>query len=236
MPIKYQSIDGLTERQRTEGIRILRSATITRIGDGDLKRQIIAQGTTARPADIDSVIENFGTAVKTLCARGESITIKGLGIITPRVCGTRDADGNWLDGPHTYLTMRFDPALHKEFRAVATIEEVPAVKTVPVIRQFIDNASGTKNSKLTPGAIAEVQGENLRFDPTKSDEGLWLLPQNGGTPVKAALFNTIKPVRLVFQPPAGLELGTGYRLQVKARIRGTKTLRETVSDFVLAVE
>ena len=206
-----------------------------RISTDGLVEQILNQGSTVRGADVKAVLDNLGKAIFAVCSRGEAVSIPELGIITPRVGGVANRDGTWVSGPYVYLNMRFENSLSAAIQDKAQIEIVEATTVMPSITTVVDVASGTRNESLTSGSLGSIKGKNLRFDATKSDEGLYLIPAAGGEAVKVALFERNSPVKLTFQWPSGLISETQYKVQVRARIGSSKTLRESAIGAILTV-
>jgi len=235
MALKVQLMPALRTEQRAEGKLIPRGKTGKRVKASELAEFIVRQGTTVRKPDILAVMENLGQAIRTLCSGGDSVTLPNLGIVTPQIGGVADKDGKWVDGPYTYLTMRFDSDLSYQFSGEVSTEIVSATKRFPEIVAVTDVASATQNETLTSGSMGNVKGKNLRFNATKSDEGLYLIPTAGGDEVKVALFESNTSVKLTFQWPSGLTSGTEYKVQIRARLPGTKTLRESAIGAILTV-
>jgi len=232
--IQYQVRSALTTEQKNAGLKIPMASTRGRLTETDLAREIIRQGTTVREADVLAVLKNISNAVAARCKNGESVTIPSLGIITPRIGGVMDKDGKWIDGPYVYLGMKFETALAEDIQLNATIEQISVKKNMPQILRFFDAASATENTTATMDSAAEINGLNLRFNPTKSDEGLWLAPVNPELPaVKVGAFLQNSPSRVIFTVPAGLQIGTLYKPLLRARAPGCKLLRESTTDVTV---
>ena len=78
-----------------------------------------------------------------------------------------------------------------------------------------DIASQTTNEVITPGNMACLKGEKLKFDPTQADEGLYLVNDRGQA-TKAEHIARNMPGELVFLVPAKLARGN-YWLEVRNR-------------------
>ena len=235
MSLKVQFRPALRAEQKAEGKLIPHGKTGKRIKASELAEFIVRQGTTVRKPDILAVMENLGLAIQTLCSGGDSVTLPNLGIVKPQIGGVTDKDGKWIDGPYTYLAMQFNTGLNKLFSNEVSVEMVSATKRFPEILTVTDVATNTQNESLTSGSMGSVKGKNLRFNATQSDEGLYLIPTAGGDEVKVALFESNTAVKLTFQWPAGLISETQYKVQIRARIGSSKTLRESAIGAILTV-
>jgi len=234
MAIKYSMRPSIAENPVDGGVKMAQSSTALNIDTKTLAQEIVRQGTTVRVADAEAVLDNLATALAALCARGESVKIAKFGFVTPRVKGTRNAAGEWVKEPKAYLTMRFDSALQRAFSANAVLEEVEAKENGPVIMQVTD-ASGAIDSVLTAGAFVGIEGKYLKFNPTRSDEGVYFIPTGTGETVKAAQILDNRYSRLTVGIPATLEAGGSYRIQVRARLNKCKNVTESSYKAVFTV-
>jgi hypothetical protein len=97
------------------------------------------------------------------------------------------------------------------------VEKVKAVKGGPELGIFIDVASNTQNDIITPGKMARILGEELKYDDADSNQGIFFInDENEETKVDMVLDNL--PKQLTFDIPASLVSGI-YRLQVRSNYR-----------------
>ncbi len=95
------------------------------------------------------------------------------------------------------------------------LKRVKASEYSPEPLKVEDVASQSLNEVLTPGNMACVKGESLKFEAEQADEGLFLLnEQNKETKVEHIARNM--PSELVFLVPAKLTKGT-YWIEVRNR-------------------
>lgn len=230
----------INSAQRDEGRQIF-SVKMFGKADKDLLIRTMKEkgGLAARKADIDAVLGALGEAVVFLGELGLSTELPGFGTFYVTAQGVLDKGNNPVPGKERKLRIRFRPA--KSIVSPITTNVLTSVRSydpvIPVIRTFTDAASGEKNSLATPGGIAGLQGSNLRFNPTKVDEGLWFVsadnPDGPGTKVSQFLKN--EPAGLSFQIPSELETGSVYGLRIQTRIKGSKVLRIAHASFSLSV-
>jgi len=202
----------------------------------DIVRRMLDQGSTVTEADIRAVLADAIKATQSLLLDGRRVNFGGLCDLYPRIRGkfTGPADG-------------FDPARHKvdvgaspgaavrsHVRAEAQVEKVEAVKPAPSIVEYRDLASGEANGTITPGTIGTLVGHRLKYNAAEADEGIFILPQGGGTipQVKVELVRKNSPAELVFIVPA-LPANPTVLIEVRARVRGGEQMRSGRLDALL---
>lgn len=115
--------------------------------------------------------------------------------------------------------------------AVATPGVIPysiveQAQIIPLISSVKDLATGTFNQVLTPDGLLDIRGTNLKFDPTKANQGLYLVPTDpAGETLKFSKMQVPQGTRLMPVVPIELVSGTSYWLEVRATPRGTNGLR-----------
>lgn len=103
---------------------------------------------------------------------------------------------------------------------------VEQAERIPTITSVFDKASKTTDETLTPDGVVRIEGTNLRFNETKSDEGLYLIPTVSGDPiVKIDRLQDPEGTRLMPVMPVTLVSGTTYQFEVRSRPQGTRNLR-----------
>jgi polyhydroxyalkanoate synthesis regulator phasin len=131
---------------------------------------------------------------------------------------------------------RFDPARHRVVMLVSPgaelrrlekeikPEKVKGESPMPDPQDFIDAATGEHNRTITSGGIATLKGYHLKFDPSDSEQGLFLIPEiDSSTSLRVLQFSAIKPSELHFLVPQLLP--GAYRIEVITYVRGGKQLR-----------
>lgn len=118
--------------------------------------------------------------------------------------------------------------------AEATVQKEITVPIAPVPTQLRDIGSSTTNDQLTKNNIGELSGARLKFDPDKTDEGIFFVPAGAGSVVKVTTVQQNKPAKLVFLIPDSLAAGQ-YLLQVRARAKGSTKLRSGELSALLTV-
>ncbi len=150
-----------------------------------------------------------------------------------------------IKGTFVNATDPFDPKRHR-FRAAtrpgnelkkkmgeASGERITIPPPAPFPSQYIDHGSDTTDNVLTPDNIGELTGRELKYDVTNTEEGIFLVPEDGGETTKVATVSILTDSRLMFKVPSTLAAGEytmevrrGYTKETSIR---TGTLRHTLS-------
>lgn len=102
----------------------------------------------------------------------------------------------------------------------------------PEITQFVDFNSSESNAVLTPGGIARITGEELKFDQSQADEGVFFVAADG-TETRVEVIASLTEGQLMFQVPA---LARGeYSVAVRRAYTSSRTLRRGQLDSTLTV-
>ena len=210
-------------------VRITNSVGLEEITD-----RIVEQGTTVRRADVLAVLENALTACDSMLLDGMRIQLGGLVDLYPKIKGSFEGPTDIYDPARHQVDVAAMPGNHvrSTFRQNASVVKEEAIKPVPGLVAFdqIPEPSGMSadsaltSTPLVPNAIGTIDGHRLRFDPTKSDEGIFLVPIAGGTATKVTNVQKNMPKQLVFQVPAVPSSATWY-LEVRTRYTAEGELR-----------
>jgi len=202
--------------------------------------RITAQGSNISEATIRAVLTEIIGACEALLLEGKRVNLGGLCELFVRISGNFQG-----------VTDHFDPARHRVdvgaspgsrvrrmVRDKAHVVKVASVKPAPAPLEYADLGSGERNGALTPGGIGALNGNRLKFEPSRADEGIFLIASksDGKKPkeVRVALVQKNKPSQLVFLSPMDLRKGD-YYLEVRARMRDSAEVRAGRLDAVLTV-
>lgn len=89
-----------------------------------------------------------------------------------------------------------------------------AMKPAPNPLTYVDLASDSRNSTLTPGGMGQVAGHRLKFDAADPEQGVFFVDSDGAA-ARVEVYGRNKPAELLFMVPAGLADGD-YALEVRA--------------------
>lgn len=219
MAVKYRlqacNLPGAAEK----GIKQVQSRTALKIGQEELVREIVRQGSTVGAADVAAVLVNIGTAVAALCARGAAVSIPKLGTFTPRATGSQDSGGKWIREPSGYLTVRIDPGLKKEFASLLQLEPEPPRVPAPEIRGLISREE-LPEGVLRPGKGLLITGRYLKFSVKNDEEGIFFVRKSNGKEVRAEAIVRSRYSEIAITVPRDLLPGEEYLILVRARLPG----------------
>jgi hypothetical protein len=103
----------------------------------------------------------------------------------------------------------------------------------PNSTEYLDFASGTKNSTLTPGGPGQLTGHRLKFDTSDPQQGIFFVAGDSSeTQVSVVMRN--KPAELMFIVPESLAAGD-YALEVRASMSDGGEVRSGALRHTLTV-
>ncbi len=151
-----------------------------------------------------------------------------------------------LKGVFNGATDPFDPKRH-HFRAslsegtdlrnkmrTASGERLVVPLPAPFLIQYMDYGSHTVDSILTPDNIGEINGQALKYDPANEDEGIFLVPEAGGDPIKVSTVSILTEGRLMFMVPSDLAVGE-YIMEVRRGYTNEASIRTGTLHHTLTV-
>jgi len=188
--------------------------------------RIKERGSTITEADLRAVLHELAATCETLVLEGRRVNLLGIVELFPKVSGTfHGADAPFDPNQHR-VDVGATPGqrLRESVRAKASVVRGSATRPTPLPLSYHDLASGHTNDTVTPGTIGTVVGTRLKFDPSKSDEGIFFVPNFGtAAPVKVTAVQENRPKRLTFLVPV---VPTGsYHIEVRSRMRDSSELR-----------
>ncbi len=191
--------------------------TLDNLTDDDLAQELVNRGTATSKAQAAAVIAGYQQVIAEKVADGFAINTP---LLTVRA---------GINGVFTDPTDTFDPARHTiraninsgplldEKLAAATVQKITKAERAPVLIAFINKNTGGINATITPGGIGQIPGEELKFDPAISTNGIFFVPTTGSA-VKVTVISTRTEGELLFLCPS-LPAGT-YHVEVR-RTYGT---------------
>ena len=236
MPVEYFLVENRIGRAPDDFYAIVSPGDT--VDTERLVQRIMAAGSTVTEPDIRAVLALLQREVGTALAEGCRVNLEGLGHWFATIGGVfHGATDRFDPARHTLqISTQADAALVRGFRRAARLEKQTPPDRCAVLVTYQDLASGTVNSILTSGTIGTLLGARLRFVPTRPEEGLFLVPEDGGPAVRVPgeSFQMNKPGRLVFLVPA---LAAGqYRMEVRNRPRlaASAPLRINRLNYILS--
>lgn len=211
MPIKYYlQPNPITPDPNDQSARVLPNEVLD--ADGVIQR-MLKRGTTVTETDIRAVLNLFYDVVSDEVAGGNNVNLP-LVNLRPGIVGVFSSiTDSFEPSRHTRKANLSSGVLLTQKIQRATVEKILQPIRTPVLLEFLDVNSGTINSKVTPGGIGQVVGEELKFDIAKAEEGIFFIAENN-TESKVSVIATRTEGKLIFSIPATLSAGN-YTLEVR---------------------
>jgi predicted histone-like DNA-binding protein len=211
MSIHYR-IEENSLKENSYYARVIRADTVT------LTQLItnIAAKTSLSPSDINGVVTALIEEVTQALVAGNTAEIDGLVSFVPTLTGSFETQDYVVTRANAQLKIstQENQTLRGNVAAQATYIREPSVVKIPAIASFFDVATQTYD-QYTPGSIIRLEGENLKFNLAKPDEGVFV---HASVPeVRLTVYSMAGPKRIDALIPADL---TG-NLTVLVRTRYT---------------
>jgi hypothetical protein len=105
---------------------------------------------------------------------------------------------------------------------------------IPDPQSFIDAASETKNQMATPQSIATLKGDNLKFDSSDLEQGIFFVPENNvkGN-IRVNFYSTVRTTEINFLVPL-LPPGN-YTVVIRTVMRRHRSIRAGVLHHLITV-
>ncbi len=231
MPIRYYLQDNPVTTDPND--RSARIDPILSIDEEVIVDDILESGTTLTRTDVVGNLAAYNKAVAKRLAEGYFVNLPIANLRTSIkgvfVNGADEYDAS----RHTLRVKASGGKLVNQLLATAPLEKLKSNKPAPYIDQFIDISTQTADGNITPGSIGTITGEELKFNPEETEEGIFFVASNG-TEYKADTVANRTEGTLTFLIPATLTPGN-YRLEVRKAYTQEDKIRIGVSDNELTV-
>lgn len=178
-----------------------------------ITREMLRRGSTITEANVRAVLKVFFEVVTDEVVEGNNVNLPLINI-KPTITGVFANTVDSFDtSKHTKKAKVSSGVLLTQKLNLATIEKVTQVTASPALIQFTDVNSQTTDSILTPGGIAQVVGEELKYNPNNPAEGIYFIASDGAA-TKVDIVASRTEGKLVFSIPNTLTAGS-YTLEVR---------------------
>lgn len=198
-----------------------------------LVSRVVKRGTLVTETDAKAVLNIFFDVVCDEVADGNAVLLP-LVNIRPSITGVFNSITDSFDSSrHVKRATLSSGTLLSHRMQQAQVEKISGGQPSPVILEFLDINTQTVNSKLTPGGIAQVVGEELKFNPANAAEGVFLVDDDKAETKIAVIANRTEG-KLVFAIPTNLSAGA-YTLEVRRGYGNNASIRTGVLTDSLQV-
>ena len=178
-------------------------------------------------SDMVAMFEDFGRTVIKRIQEGDRVSTD-LFQISLSIKGTFNSLDDGYDGSRHKVRICINPsrAFKKAVTQNVRVEKKLSEQPLPKLMWFFNLEGSEPNTVLSPTHMARIKGENLTFDQTDPQQGLFLVPANSPEPdqaIRVTHFSQKTSGQIVFRVPDGLAPGF-YRLEVRA-VFGVSDLR-----------
>ncbi|MBC8081749.1 MAG: DUF4469 domain-containing protein [Hymenobacter sp.] len=231
MPIRYSLIENkLTAAPDDYRGQVQHNASVS---IEEMLGKIARPGSTITAAEGLAFWEELSQAIVAEVQAGNRV-VSDLFVVSLGLTGTFDSSQDRFDSARHQLRVRVAPGLRlRRAEQGLSVEQVRADTVQPRPDALEDFASDTTNDRLSPGGMARLTGERLKFEPTDATQGVFLLAANGPE-TRVTQVKTNRPGELLFGIPAALPAGQ-YRVVVRAKGKDSMLLRSGELGALLAV-
>lgn len=217
MPIRYYlQPNPVTPDPNDQSARV---ETLGNLTPEDLAQELVNRGVATSRAQAAAVIAGYESLIAERVADGFAVNTP-LFTLRPGINGVfADPTATFDEALHT-ITGNLQPGpLLREKLLTATPQKILRAEAAPVLTAFINKTTGGVNATATPGGIGQIPGEQLKFDPAKTADGIYFVPGTGSAvKVPTTSLATRTEGELLFTVPA-LTAGS-YHIEVR-RTYGT---------------
>jgi hypothetical protein len=221
--LKYTVIDNPMTADPNDGMALIQNQKSVYLSE--IEQEMVEEGSGLTLPQTMAYNEKLFQLMERHVSRGERVILPVV-IIRPTIAGAFRGKNDSYDSSRHQVRIRVSAGLRlRKLEKTIKPEKVKGSGSpAPDPQDFIDAATGERNRVASPGSIATLRGYYLKFNPDDAAQGLFFVPvENPVAAVRVKQFTGIKPSELHFLVPA-LPPGD-YRLEVRAIIRNTKTLR-----------
>lgn len=232
MAIKYYlQPNPITPDPNDQSARVLAKETLS---TEDIVKLILRRGSTLTESDIRATLHMLFKVVVDEVSEGSSVLLP-ICNIRPSITGVFASAADSYDASrHTVkATISSGNDLYNRM-LTAPVEKVLQPSPSPYITEFTDVVTGSANSKLTPGSIGQIVGEELKFNPENTADGIYFVSLADSTEHKVTVIATRTEGKLMFSIPADLQKGN-HRLEVRKSYGTAAVLRIGALNDLLTV-
>ena len=189
----------------------------------DFLQRMQQAGSTLGLTDMSAFLQLFFQTMLAVLLEGQTVNLSFGGFSVSLRGVFNGADDTFDATRHDFfIIIDANAALMKLLRAQVVPQKDIAALPTPIVTQFRDVISGSLNGTAKAGGPGEIKGDNMKFDTTKTDEGVFFVPATGAA-VKATVISRNEPKTIAIQIPG--VTAQGYTLEVRRRFGPTGPVR-----------
>ena len=218
MAVRYQIV-GNTLKPGTFVARVVQGR---RVGLDAMIANIVRR-TSLSTADVNGAVAMLIEEVRDALANGDTAVIDGLATFSLSLSGSFATPDTTIsrDSAQPNMSVQGDGRLQAAIAAAASYERMVFDVKAPIVSSFY-NVATISFDGYTPGSIVRLMGDNLKFDPAKVDEGVFLRGEADET--RLTIYSTVGPRQVDGLIPA--TVSGAQQVIVRARYTPNGDLRE----------
>ncbi|MBN2211131.1 MAG: DUF4469 domain-containing protein [Sedimentisphaerales bacterium] len=204
-----------------EGRFLARAAKTPVEGIDTIAAEIANSGLAAGKAEVAAVLAQACEVIERRLIAGRAVRLGGICTLRPTIRGSFDGPETAFEhGRHEVaVSIAAGKRLQKAVRTYARVEKVGPQNAAPVIQEYFDVATQSRNTLYTPGGIGQLTGSRLSFNQSDPEQGLFLESVQLAESLRITTFQKVANREIVFLAPA-LETGvTQVNFLLKRRTR-----------------
>ena len=202
-----------------------------RLGDALDLDAIIAdmdeRGTTVAESETRAVLIEFLRVIQRQVLAGRRVNLGGLVRLFPSIRGSFSGPEDSFDPERHEIALNAvaDLDLKKKLRTEGSTEKLTLTGVQSILTRLYDHGLDTYDETLSPGRIATLIGDRLKFNPAEPDEGIFLIntADNVETKIDEAPHN--QPKKILFLVPPDLSAASSFHLELRTRFQDSNKLR-----------
>jgi len=165
-------------------------------------------------SDILSSLALFFEVTTDEVAEGNTVSLP-IAVFRPSIRGVfKDATDVYDEKRHEKRASVSQGTLMASKMKNAPVEKVTEPLPQPAPLHFEDVVTDTINSKVTPGGIGIIKGEELKFDQANEQEGIFFVGNDSEGTFKVSVLAKVTSGTLIFSIPTDLAAGD-YEVEVR---------------------
>ena len=189
----------------------------------EIVERMIGKGSTVTKAEALSVIEEFNYAVVDAVSNGNNVNTE-LFKVYPSISGVFANKSDGFDQSRHAVRLNINAGKRlAEAAAKIDLKKVDVAVAKPILQEFTDLKTKTRNESFTPGRIASIRGSLLKFDEADEKQGIFFIAADG-TETKVSDIVKNMPSELMFFVPEGLTTGS-FQIELRTIFKNYKSMR-----------
>ncbi len=203
------------------------------LGEKELINHMQRKGSTVSVSDMKAVLQDLTEIFDAAFLEGMRINFNDMFTFSVSMQGTFDDLSDSFDQSkqNLYIVATVDKKCLKRFQDNARAQKIEKIRKTPVIREYFDLKTKTKNQKITPGDNGIIRGVRLKLDPANTDETIVLIDSATRKLYPVIQYSFIQPSEIIFTVPDLPSEVKEVTIRLTGRLRKKNKRTETSNMF-----